>query len=162
MLSFRSQHTNKILIIDFLGTLIGIDEKEVRKLAVEIEFESLSSVYVLHPILCLKSRIENLHKLKNKRNGNGITQAMMAIEVIKKFLQDILQGESGIRQALNAVKRLKKIALSDAGIFVYYEYDLDVLTAIDPGLFNGSKFVSQGWPHLCEQVKIKREKRKKL
>lgn len=161
VLSFRSPSTNKILIIDFLGSLIGLDEKEVRKLAVEMEFDSLGNIYVLHPILCLKSRVENLHKLKNKRNGNGITQARMAIEVTKKYLEDILQGENGIRQALNAVKRLREIALSDAGIFIYHEYDLDILTSIDPDLFKGSKFVNQGWPRLLDLVKIKREKRLK-
>ncbi len=73
--------------------------------------ESSSQVYVLHPILCVKSRIESLHKLKNKRNGNGITQARMAIEVVGKFLNEVLHEDNGMRQALNAVKKLRYIAL---------------------------------------------------
>lgn len=159
VLSFRSSITNKILIIDFLAYLIGLNEHEIRDLAVEIKFESLNGIKVLHPILCLKSRIANIHKLESKRNGNGITQARMAIEIVRKFLEEISQGENGLRQALNAVKMLKKIALSDAGIFVYHEYNLDILTAIELNLFNGTKFVDQGWPKLCEKINKKREKK---
>ncbi|MFV1985476.1 MAG: hypothetical protein ACC657_18150 [Thiohalomonadales bacterium] len=161
VLSFRSSNTNKILIIDFLSYLIGLSEQEIRKLAVAIKFESLSSIDILHPILCLKSRIENLHKLKSKRNGNGITQARAAIEVVKKFLGEISKEEHGMRQTLNAIKKLRLIALSDAGIFVYHEYDLDILTAIDLSLFKESKFVDQGWPQLCMTVNNKRKKKVK-
>jgi len=164
VLSFRSPNTNKILIIDFLGYLIGLNEKEVRNLAVAIKFESLSDINVLHPILCLKSRVENLnlHKLKSKRNGNGIIQASKAIEVVRKFLGEIFLEVNGMRQALNAVKKIRYIALSDAGIFVYHEYGLDILLAIDVDLFKGSKFVTHEWPRLRDEVQRKRNKRAKI
>lgn len=159
VLSFQSVNTDKILIVDFLNQLLGLKEEEVRKLAVLISIESSSQVYVLHPILCVKSRFENLHKLKNKRNGNGITQARMAIEVVKRYLVEISQEDNGLRQALNATKKIREIALSDAGIFVYHEYSLDILSAIDVDLFEGSKFVTLEWPHLQDEVMRKRDKK---
>lgn len=109
----------------------------------------------------MKSRFENLHKLKNKRNGNGITQTRMAIEVVGHFLGAISQEDNGLRQALNAIKKIRHITLSDAGIFVYNEYNLDILLAIDLELFQESKFVIHEWPHLQDEVKRKRDKKAK-
>lgn len=163
VLSFKSNDTGKILIVDFLGQLVGLQEKEVRELAVPIRIESSSEVYVLHPILCVKSRFENLHKLVSKRNSNGITQAKMAIEVIDAFLKEIVkEDDNGIRQGLNAVKRLKEIALSNAGIYVYQKFDLDILSAIDITLFEGSKFPELGWPQLKDDVIRKRNKKSNI
>jgi len=61
----------------------------------------------------------------------------MAIAVVRKFLGEISQEENGVRQALNAVKKLRYIALSDAGIFVFQEYGIDVLSTIDVDFLRG-------------------------
>jgi len=136
-----------------------LNEKEVEKLAVPLKFESLTDIQVMHPILCLKSRFENLYKLNIKRDGNGITQAKIAIDITKKFLNETLQQKNGIRQALKAIKKLQQITVSDAGIFVYHEYCLDILSAIEVDKFEGSKFVTHGWPKLKDAVQRKREKK---
>ena len=158
IVSFKSPDSGKLLLVDFLGQLMGLDEKEVRALAVPLEFDTQSPVHVLHPILCLKSRIENLFSLSTKRNGNGITQAKMAIDVVREYLNELLDSGE-FRAALNVVKRLRKMALSPAGMFVYLEFNLDVLGAIDIERFKHEKFLSLGWPFMMSEVNAKRTKK---
>ncbi|MDO8369770.1 MAG: hypothetical protein Q7S71_03505, partial [Candidatus Nitrotoga sp.] len=50
----------RTLFIDFMGTLIGLTNEEIRKLAVELEHPDYGFIRILHPTLVLKSRIVNL------------------------------------------------------------------------------------------------------
>lgn len=47
----------RTLFIDFMGTLIGLANEEIRKLAVELEHPDYGFIRILHPTLVLKSRI---------------------------------------------------------------------------------------------------------
>lgn len=161
IVSFRSPESGKTLLIDFLGLLKGVDENEVRSLAVPLEFETQSPVNVLHPILCLQSRFENLYGLSAKRNGNGITQAAIAINIVREYLNELIEANEH-RAALNVVKRLRKLALSSAGMFVYINYGLDVLSAIDVTRFKHNKFQQLGWPYLVSEVSARRAKKARV
>lgn len=154
VLTFRRENTGQILLIDFLSCLIGMKEDEVQRLAVPMAY-GVGKIHIMHPLLCMESRFINLHKLSSKRNGNGITQAGIAIEVARHYLTEMLaRGDE--RQALNAVKRIKKLALSPSGKYCWKEYGLDPITAIDPTKFTSPMFIEKGWPALVAEVNNKR------
>ncbi len=80
---------NKLLQIDFLADLLGIKDKDIQNLALEVETDDFS-VYLLHPLICLQSRLENLKRLTSKRTTNGITQAQVAIKIVNAFFDRLL------------------------------------------------------------------------
>jgi hypothetical protein len=143
------------LIVDFLGTLIGLEQDEVRRMAVPIEVEGEPPMLVMHPILCLQSRLENLQKLPGKRDGNGIAQARISVDVASAHLAE-LHGAGRHRVAGRTAKRISQIAASPAGVFTFCEYGIDPLLAIDPTRFPNPLFRNREWPKLRKKPDRKR------
>lgn len=144
VLAFKGA-TGKTLLIDFLSVVIGVDEKAIQKRAIPIDFQG-KLIHVLHPLLCLKSRIENLRSLPAKRNGNGISQARVAVEVASRYIQERL-AEGPEREAIYAAKQLRDMALTPAGVYVFHHYQIDVLAAVAPKMFKTELFRTRDWPN---------------
>lgn len=146
----------KNLLIDFLSVIIGVDENSIRKRAISVVFQD-RLVRVLHPLLCLKSRIENLKALPAKRNGNGISQARVAVEVAKRYIEERLK-EGPEREAIYAAKQLREMALTPAGVYVFHHYQIDVLDAVVPEIFKTELFRTRDWPKAREWAARRRQK----
>jgi hypothetical protein len=154
-LVFRGSAGNKLLI-DFLGIIVGVDEGEIRKFAVPVE-RGEWRLNILHPILCLKSRISNLCLLPSKRNNNGIEQARVAVEVAKHYLRDRI-NEGSVRAALKTANQIAELAQSRAGLYVWEKYGIDVLESIDPHLIPVEKFQNIEWPRQIKMTETRRDK----
>ncbi len=146
-----------------MGTLIGLTNEEIRKTAVELEHPKYGLIRILHPTLVLKSRIANLHILQSKRDTNGIEQARLAVLVTKAFFENYvalgLAGENPDRYLIDRVKWLGKLALSDAGLFVFTHWKIDVLQAAPANLISDVNFHTEHWPRLEARVRSKRNRR---
>ncbi len=72
-LAFLKRPDGRILLMDFLRMVIGPSNEEVRRLAVPVQVGSAPAItlHVMHPLLCLASRLHNLKALEAKRKGNG-------------------------------------------------------------------------------------------
>ena len=150
VLAWPSPVTGKILTLDFLLGLIGVATEDIKKMAVTLQFEGQEPVHILHPLLCLVSRFENLLRLKIKRTGNGIAQARVAVEVVKMYVMDRLSSGTpeDEKEAIRAANQIARTARSTAGVFVYFQYGIDVMTAVDPSLFkNFPLFEKKDWPN---------------
>lgn len=162
VLSWVSPESGKKLTVDFLSTLIGLTADEIRRLAVQIQFEGQHQpIWILHPLLCLKSRFENLLHLKSKRSKNGITQARVAVAVAKHFVAMYLNADDAgaEREAIRAAHRIAEVARSPAGIFVFNEYGIDVMEAIDASLYKHNPlFASKDWQNQQKWVGVARGK----
>ena len=112
-------------------------------------------IYVLNPMLCLRSRIVNLYAIPGKRNGNGISQARYAVEVAKRHINAVLEGLSE-RDAIDLVKELRHMSLSQAGLYVFREYGIDVLAAVDIQRFSIQEFLECDWPNILRWAADKR------
>lgn len=145
------------LLIDFLSVIVGVGNTEIRKLAVPIRIGDWL-LNVLHPILCLKSRISNLDRLPSKRNKNGIEQARVAVEVARHYLGQRIQ-EGNIRGALQGIKQIAEMAQTPAGLFVWEKYGIDVLKAVEPESIPIQEFQNIEWPR---QVKLTEKRRDKI
>jgi hypothetical protein len=153
----------RTLFVDFMGTLIGLTNQEIRKTAVEFEHPEYGFIRVLHPTLVLKSRIVNLHRLQSKRDTNGIEQARLAVLAVKAFFENYislgLAGTNPDRYLVERVKWLGKLALSDAGIYVFTQWGIDVMEAAPRNLITNKKFHAEHWPRLESRIRAKRDRR---
>jgi hypothetical protein len=147
--------SGKRLHIDILSGVLGLKSDDVRKLAVKLEINNNKPVAVLHPLLVLASRCINLQRLTEKRHGTGITQARVACTVVEQYLAECLNTPARHREAFNATKRIADLAQTSAGVFVWQQWDVDVIAAVDaskmPGQFNRS------WTHELAEVARKKE-----
>lgn len=153
----------RTLFIDFMGTLIGLTNEEIRKLAVELEHPDYGFIRILHPTLVLKSRIVNLHRLSSKRDTNGIEQARLAVLVAKAFFENYVEsgfaGKNPDRYLINRVVWLGKLALSDAGMFVFTQWGIDVMGAAPIEIIANKKFHIEHWPRLDARIRSKRDRK---
>lgn len=151
----KSLDSGKTLLIDFLLSVLGLDDEEVHKLAVPLQFDDQPEVNVLHPLLCIRSRFENLYRLSNKRNANGVAQALVAVEVGKAFiLEQLASGHE--RQATRAAIHMAHTAAKPSGVFAFTEYGIDLLNAVNTSVFQNAKFAGIEWPKRCAPVLRKR------
>jgi hypothetical protein len=153
----------RTLFVDFMGTLIGLTNAEIRKTAVEFEHPEYGLIRILHPTLVLKSRIVNLHRLQSKRDTNGIEQARLAVLAAKAFFENYislgLAGTNPDRYLVDRVKWLGKLALSEAGIYVFAQWGIDVMEAAPGNLITSKKFHAEHWPRLDSRIRAKRDRR---
>lgn len=143
------------LLIDMLWNVFGLKDKEVRSLAISLAAGDMPAVSVLHPLLCLQSRCENLYGLSHKRTRISIAQAKVAIDVARAFVNETLARNA--RQALKAAWRIADIAQSRAGVFIYSHYRLDVLEAVEVDRFDNPEFRERSWPDRASKILRKRE-----
>ncbi len=148
------------LSVDFMGVLIGLNAEDIRKTAAVLEHKEYGIVRVLHPALVLKSRIANLHRLKSKRDSNGIEQAKLAVQVLKAFFEWYVRGGfadgNEERYLLDRVKWLKEVALSDDGLFVYKNWGIDVMNAAPYSLIKSDAFHQKQKPKIEQWITSKR------
>lgn len=153
----------RTLFVDFMGTLIGLTNEEIRKTAVEFEHPEYGFIRILHPTLVLKSRIVNLHRLQSKRDTNGIEQARLAVLTAKAFFENYialgLAGTNPDRYLVDRVKWLGKLALSEAGIYAFAQWGIDVMEAAPRNLITNKKFHAEHWPRLDSRIRAKRDRR---
>lgn len=153
----------RTLFVDFMGSLIGLANAEIRKTAVELEHPEYGFIRILHPSLVLKSRIVNLHRLQSKRDTNGIVQARLAVLVAKAFFENYvssgLAGTKPDRYLIDRVMWLGKLALSDAGMYVFAQWGIDVMGAAPRSFITNKKFHSEHWPRLDARIRAKRDRR---
>lgn len=150
----------RVLLMDFLSQVYGLDDSEVQRLAVEVALDGLT-IKVLHPLLCLESRFANLTGIPSKRSTNGLAQARWAIQIVCAYLTALFDSEQAeSRQIVRAIHRVAQVASSRFGRYCYLEFGLDPLASVPewmPGAIGGL-FNSRDWPNT--QARIERNRRK--
>lgn len=143
--------------IDFLGTVIGVDADKLKVRAVEMRLPGLSrGVKIIHPLDLLASRLHNLADIPEKRDAQGVAQAVLAISVVRAFISEA-HGMLPERHVFPFVEEVRRIALNKKLGRVYYEYGFDVLSAIPVELFRSETFLSERWPQIQTLVAEQRK-----
>jgi hypothetical protein len=125
----------KPLQIDFLGGMLGIRDREIRRgvsvLEVEGEIEgkpTIVLVKVLHPVLCLKSRIINILSPATRRTDRiARAQAEAAIAVVRCHINRVLNEDGGWKEARDCFATLYWYLRSDEHVRL-----ADVKLGLDP------------------------------
>jgi hypothetical protein len=129
----------KPLTIDFLGAVLGIGSRELRRgvsvleIAGEIEGRLRTVlIKVLHPVLCLKSRIISmLHPATRRTDQVARTQAEASLVIVRRYISDTLNDDDGWKEARNCFDTLYWYLRSDEYVKVAdMELGIDVLAII--------------------------------
>lgn len=151
--AYRDISDDEYLNVDVIFKVIGLTAEAVRQEAIEFSIGK-TRFLVMHPLHVLKSRLWNLHKLREKQNDKGALQLSLAIEVARAFLQEEAQAAtadalaSGRSPVQHYVSDIVRMAKSDAGRKVAVRTGLHVADAIDPSLIPAGPFWDKAWPTL--------------
>jgi hypothetical protein len=117
--------------VDFLAYVHGLDKNEANKKASFQAQEEKIVFYVLNPVFCLKSRLENIYGLGYGKNRilQEVSRLKMAIMIERLHLNDLLNNKD-TRRAINETKLLLTWAKNNKGINVYLEHHVDILESI--------------------------------
>lgn len=143
--------------IDFLSTVHGLDTRRVRDTAILVELTDLNGkrtgivLRVLHPVLCLASRIHNTG-LPGYRSTRALRQARAAIACARAYIVERCDDDD-LRGAHRAIKRIGELARTQVARRAHAELALDVLEAIpdDPRL--GSECLTKTIPLLRRRAR---------
>jgi hypothetical protein len=139
--------------IDFLGSIVGVHNDDLRKRAVSLDLPGGFAVTVLHPLDVLASRLYNLAEIPEKRNDKGVAQAELAISIARAFLRDtIVQGNERV---FPQIERLRMTATNDKIAAVSRDFGLDVLSCVPIELITNEKFKANRWPQIVREVETK-------
>lgn len=144
--------------IDFLWAVQGLGSSEIRERAVLANIPGVQKpVLVLHPVMCLESKIANLGSFPQKRTAEGIEQARLSTEIVKAFIGQLLKGNRE-RDALKIVERIAHVAESDAANFSFSVLDVDVLNSIPVEQFTSTEFKTIRVPQLQLHIADRRRR----
>lgn len=144
--------------VDFLTGIVGLETSAIRARAVEVELSSGVRISVLHPLDVLESRLRNLQTLPAKRNAFGVAQARLAIGVVRRYIEAMLDAGVPPREAMRAINRVIAMARQSRLARVAFDYNLDVLEAVPASRIAVPSFHAQRWPRVIEDVAELRRK----
>jgi len=161
-LAYIRRPDGRVLMMDFLHSIVGPSNEKVRRLAVAARVDGVT-LSVLHPLLCLESRMANLQCLPSKRMGNGPMQARWAVDIARAYMEraaSAVQGSEDADQIASACRMLAEMAEYKYGRYCWINYGLDPLQAVTPLVLEvcGSGFAHCEWPRIVERIYRKRDK----
>ena len=149
---------DKYLNIDVLHRIVGFDDGNgIRRRAQEVAL-GRARFKVMHPLDCLRSRLENLHKVTEKRGAAGAAQAELAARIVGRYLESVLEAGKE-RLALKAIEGVAKMAFGAAGRFAFGNFGVDPLEAVPLRLVSNRRFLDVRWPQIQAQARARRAKR---
>jgi hypothetical protein len=157
-LAYLRRPDGRVLLMDFLRVIVGPSNEEIERLAVPVKFGS-ATINVLHPLLCLESRMANLAVLESKRQGNGPMQAEWAVNIAKAYLERRGAGAEPDQIAQDC-RHLVELSEYKHGKYCWIHYGIDPLKAISADALAraGEGFMAKEWPRLQYRVASKRAK----
>lgn len=156
--AYLQRPDGRVIMMDFLRSIIGPTNEQVAKLAVPVRVSGIT-LNVMHPLLCLESRLANIAVIPAKRNGNGVMQAQWAVQIVNAYLLKIT-AEGDLKQANKACHRIASIAQSDHARDCFRGYSLDPMLAVCDKVVDaiGGRFKTDDWPRTQQMVDRKRSR----
>lgn len=114
--------------IDFLSRIDGLSTDDIVSRAVPMQVGN-ATINVLHPILLLENKINNLALYPVKRNPAGVEQARLAIAIARCFLERHAKTEDR-RATLLLLERVARAAGREAACFAFKAFQLSMLNAL--------------------------------
>lgn len=152
--------TDAPITIDFMGDVLGVDATDVEASAVEVDIEG-ASLRVMHPLLCLESRLANCFGVLHREDSHSIGQLRVAIRVVRCYLAELLTAGDE-RRALKITEKIGRTAVRDPAKEAFRRHDVDVLDAIPVDAFKATQFRDVRWPQLVAAVASKRKEYARL
>lgn len=155
------QREERILMMDFMRTIVGPDERLIRQLAVKVTLMDDVTLSVLHPLHCLESRLGNLASLPSKRAGNGPLQAEWALNIARAFILRMIKAGQPCEEVRKACKMVSALVEAKQkrhyARYCHIHYGIDPLTAVPAEAIDyvGEGFKEKEWPRVVDRVRHK-------
>ena len=138
--------------VDVLYKIVGIQSKLVRQHASEGSMEDVR-FKVMHPIDVLISRTENLAKIPDKQNDEGITQLKLAVKVGAKYVREVSELPSdGQKHALKVIEKIVSLAKSGSGRKCSKLFGVRFIDAIPAFAISDQNFRQIRWPQIIQEL----------
>lgn len=157
------------LRIDILASVYGLADAEIASTALEFVGSgplAALTLKVLHPLLCLESKLKCLQNL-DQTTRQDEKHVRLAVLILESFLSEQL-AQSLTRQVLNLVERLVDNAWTDAGLNAWYRYGIQIETAIPLAQIQTldnpqwQSFHGIRWPQIHTHLSTRRSRYKQL
>lgn len=129
--------------VDVLRRVNGVSAGDIRREAREQALNS-ARFFVMSPIECLVSRLENLRTIQNKQTPAGVWQARTAVQVARRHIEDMLKNGAE-KPAIRAATTILAAATHRMGLSAYENYGIDVLEAVPVDQFSNKSFIEKQW-----------------
>lgn len=138
--------------VDILHKLIGIKATAVREHASTGKLDGIT-FRVMHPIDVLISRTENLAKIPEKQNEEGISQLRLAIMVAAQYIRELSEyPDDGQKHAMKVIERIVTLAKSSSGKKCMEKFDVNFLNALPGFAISNSAFQQIRWPQIVQKL----------
>lgn len=146
--------------IDILSSVLGVDTPTLLKTA--LPFDVLDDqgqptgevLEVLHPALCLVSRITNIAQLPGRNRASDIRQLQSAIGSTRAFTSDLAKSDG--RAALQLVKRVFKLCRQPVTTKVFDVTGVEPFDAVVGELTAYPMYATRVYPRWRAQIDTKR------
>lgn len=139
--------------VDVLRTLNGLSPTDVKKHAKEIsDTRNGARYFVMSPVDCLISRLENLRKIAEKQTEAGAWQARVAVRVARSHIEGLLKNNQE-KEAIRSATEILRVATHGMGMNAYRRYDIDVLESVPLESYKTKTFVEQQWTRSVARVR---------
>ncbi len=149
---------NGVEVVDFLDSVKGIDEDQLLKRRIQIRPSIGGTLFLQHPLDCLRGKIANYFEIPNKRNLNGMNQITSAIIVCKSYSKSLID-EGDEKEAINMANEIMTMASRDRVKRLCLIEKIDILSGIPSmGCFKTRLFREENYPRQMKIIKEKRDK----
>ncbi len=154
-ITFKDKN-NQEIEIDYLNQVTGLSDDDIETYSPVILLDGLS-IKVLHQLLCMESKINNLAAWPAKRKKEGIEQARLSVEIAKSFIINLIDNDS-IGDTFEVIERIFRFSCREPSLFSFYNYEIDTLKSIPIEKYPNDNFKSIRYPQIIKEVDLKRKK----
>lgn len=154
---------NRSFRIDILSSVYGLNDTEIVSTALLfVGSGALAGVElkVLHPLLCLESKLKCLRGLDQTARQDE-KHVRLSILILRAFLTSQLSTQP-VRSLLNLIERIADNLWTDTGLNAWYEYGIEVEAAIPISAIQEQSapqwqaFMSIRWKQIIDRATTKR------
>ncbi|MGG6268178.1 hypothetical protein ACQ4M3_33245 [Leptolyngbya sp. AN03gr2] len=155
--------------INVLSSVYGLNDTEIVNTALPfLGTDALSGVQlkVLHPLLCLESKLKCLRGLDQTARQDE-KHVRLAVLILRAFLTSQLASQP-TRSLLNAIERIADNIWTDAGLNAWYQYGIEIESAIPIEEIQPQQtpqwqaFTSIRWAQITDRATTKRSQYEQL
>ncbi len=149
--------------IDFLRSLQGLSASDLisSRLAVVDERASGKTLYIMHPVLALASRLFNTFELPGRLTEENVLRLRLSVEAVRAYLIDQLSTAADTRQeVLPGIERIVSLATNRLGLTAWHDHAIDLLRGIPDRLDLArcpQNFLKKRYPQLLSLVERRRD-----
>lgn len=146
--------------LDVLREVHGIASKRVRDSAIEVELRGDDRRFrfrVLHPVLCLESRVKNFVGLPGYDGPHSKRQLAAATICVLELVRDLVDA-GRTRESLRIFERVFRTADSPAADAVARRADVEIFDAVAPLEGLPAAFRERRYPRMRARIEARRRR----